>query len=73
MEHLRARGVRTAVHYPRLIPDQRALAGLPFEVQGDLARAAEIASAEVSLPIHPYLEDAEVDRVIDAVNGWAGA
>ena len=65
--------MRTAIHYPRLIPHQRALAGLPFEVSGELARAAEIAAAEVSLPIHPYLEDAEVDRVIDAVNGWAGA
>ena len=48
-------------------------AGLPFEVLGDLRRAAKIAATEVSLPVHPYLEDAEVDRVIDAVNGWAGA
>lgn len=73
MEHLRARGVRTAIHYPRLIPHQRALAAMPFEVRGELSRAAELAASEVSLPIHPYLEDGEVDRVVDAVNDWTGA
>jgi dTDP-4-amino-4,6-dideoxygalactose transaminase len=44
-----------------------------FEVRGELARAAELAASEVSLPVHPYLDDAEVTRVIDAVNGWESA
>lgn len=71
--HLLARGVRTAVHYPTLVPAQRALRGAGFEVRGDLARAEALAATEVSLPIHPYLEDGEVDRVVDAVNRWEGA
>jgi dTDP-3-amino-3,4,6-trideoxy-alpha-D-glucose transaminase len=70
MDHLRARGVRPAVHYPTLIPDQRALAGAGFEVLGTLSRAAELAASEVSLPIHPYLDDDEVRRVVEAVNLW---
>jgi dTDP-4-amino-4,6-dideoxygalactose transaminase len=73
VRHLRARGVQSALHYPRLIPDQRALAAGAFEVRGALARAAELAASEVSLPVHPYLEDAEVERVVEAVNGWEGA
>ena len=73
MSHLHARGVRSAVHYPRLIPRQRALDGCVFEVHGDLARAEELAATEVSLPIHPYLEGGEIDRVVEAVNGWSGA
>lgn len=72
VRHLRARGVQTAVHYPRLIPHQRALPAGTFEVRGELARAAELAASEVSLPVHPYLEDAEVARIVDAVNGWVG-
>jgi dTDP-4-amino-4,6-dideoxygalactose transaminase len=73
MQHLMARGIRAGVHYPHLIPTQRALDGPAFEVRGDLTRAAEIAATEVSLPIHPYLDEEEVDRVINAVNGWSGA
>jgi dTDP-3-amino-3,4,6-trideoxy-alpha-D-glucose transaminase len=69
--HLRATGVETAVHYPRLIPDQEALAGTAFEVVGDLQRAKELADCEVSIPIHPYLSDAEVARVVAAVNAWS--
>ncbi len=73
LRHLGARGVQAAVHYPRLIPRQPALAGCAFEVRGELARAEELAATEVSLPIHPYLTDAEVERVIETVNGWEGA
>jgi dTDP-3-amino-3,4,6-trideoxy-alpha-D-glucose transaminase len=72
MRHMEGRGVQTAVHYPRLIPGQRALQGVPFEVIGKLDRAQELANGEVSLPIHPYLDDAEVSRVVDAVNDWVG-
>jgi dTDP-3-amino-3,4,6-trideoxy-alpha-D-glucose transaminase len=69
--HLRARGVQDAVHYPKLICDQRALRDVPFEVYGELARARAIAEGEVSLPIHPYLDDKEVERVVVAVNSWS--
>jgi dTDP-3-amino-3,4,6-trideoxy-alpha-D-glucose transaminase len=72
-EHLRAAGVQTAVHYPRLIPDQEGLRGATFEVVGELARALSLAGGEVSLPIHPHLTDDEADRVIEAVNRWSGA
>jgi dTDP-3-amino-3,4,6-trideoxy-alpha-D-glucose transaminase len=73
IEHARTRGVLTGIHYPRLIPDQAALAGQPFEIRSDLRRAAALAEEEVSLPIHPYLTDAEVDRVVAAVNAWPAA
>jgi dTDP-3-amino-3,4,6-trideoxy-alpha-D-glucose transaminase len=68
--HLQSRGVQSAVHYPKLIPDQAALADLPFEVAGSLHQARAIADSEVSLPIHPYLDDGEVESVIEAVNEW---
>jgi dTDP-3-amino-3,4,6-trideoxy-alpha-D-glucose transaminase len=69
--HLEDRGIQSAVHYPRLITEQRALTtALTPEVQGPLDVARALASGEVSLPIHPYLLDEEVDTILEAVNGW---
>lgn len=59
-----------AVHYPIAIPDQRALSGIPFEVPGGCENARRLCASEVSLPIHPYLDDAEVAEVIAAVNSF---
>lgn len=69
-QHLRHAGIQTVVHYPTLIPDQQALRATPFEVVSELSRAATFAAGELSLPIHPYLTDAEVDRVIEELNRW---
>jgi dTDP-4-amino-4,6-dideoxygalactose transaminase len=68
--HLDAAGVGSGLHYPTLIPDQEALAGVPAEVVGALPNARRFAEREISLPIHPYLEDRDVARVVDACNGW---
>jgi dTDP-3-amino-3,4,6-trideoxy-alpha-D-glucose transaminase len=70
LAYLRDRGIQSAVHYPKLISDQQALRKSPFEVFGALSRATNFAECEVSLPIHPYLTDAEVASVVDAVNSW---
>jgi len=69
--HLDARGIASAVHYPILIPDQKALASSRSEsVRTPLPRAQRFAETELSLPIHPYLTDRDVERVIDACNCW---
>ncbi len=68
---LETAGIQTAVHYPRIIPDQQALSdGAPHHVLGNLPNARRLAQEELSLPIHPFVTDAEVDRVIAAVNAW---
>ena len=59
-------------HYPVPIPEQRALAAASFEVIGGIRAAQHICRSEVSLPIHPYLNDEEVSQVIDACNAWKG-
>ena len=72
-DHLQEAGVQTAIHYPRLVPDQKALADLGgVEVEGKLPVARRLAAEEVSLPIHPYLQNDEIDKVIAAVNRWPG-
>ncbi len=72
MAWLAGQGIGCGEHYPILIPDQPAMAGVKFEVIGGLATAQRICRSEVSLPIHPYLQDAEIARVIDACNQWPG-
>jgi dTDP-3-amino-3,4,6-trideoxy-alpha-D-glucose transaminase len=71
--HLAGAEIESGVHYPTLIPDQRALDGVAHEIAGDLPVARDFAANQVSLPIHPFLEDEEVERVIAACNSWKPA
>ena len=63
-------GVTCGEHYPILIPNQAALCGVEHEILESCTRAKAIACSEVSLPIHPYLSEGEVDQVIAACNRW---
>lgn len=55
-------------HYPAAIPDQKALEGVPFDAPGGYENAKRLCASEVSLPIHPYLNDDEVAEVIAMLN-----
>jgi dTDP-3-amino-3,4,6-trideoxy-alpha-D-glucose transaminase len=66
VDALALRGVSAGRHYPRLCPDQPAAGGLGDSL-GALPVARRIAERELSLPIHPFLGDDEVEHVIEAV------
>ena len=68
--HLATHGVDTARHYPFVCPDQPALQGVPHVVADELDEGRRFASQVVSLPLHPFLTDAEVTRVIQACNSF---
>jgi dTDP-3-amino-3,4,6-trideoxy-alpha-D-glucose transaminase len=68
--HLKQQGIHSGVHYPKLISDQDALRNVPYELASSISVARRIASHELSLPIHPYMNDVEIERVIAAVNSW---
>lgn len=72
--HLKAKGVASGIHYPQLIPHQQAMVEAGFELapRGRFPVAERFAAEEVSLPMHPYLSDRDVERVISAVNSWEG-
>jgi dTDP-4-amino-4,6-dideoxygalactose transaminase len=69
LDHLRKSGVTAGEHYPIAIPDQPAMARA-HELTDECASARRVAASEVSLPIHPYLTQAEAESVINAVNSW---
>ncbi len=62
---LAERGIGVGRHYPTLCPDQPAVRGRGV-VLGPLPIARRLAEREISLPIHPYLKDEELEIVIRA-------
>ncbi|MFT3837794.1 MAG: DegT/DnrJ/EryC1/StrS family aminotransferase [Myxococcaceae bacterium] len=71
-KHLAGAGVASGVHYPTLIPHQPAMRELghaPNRTR-QFPVGERFAKQELSIPIHPFLTDAEVQTVIDACNRW---
>ena len=65
-EHLTARGIGVAVHYPIPVHLQPAYRELGYS-QGDLPISERYASEVLSLPMHPFLDEAAVITVSRAV------
>ena len=63
---LKQQGVPTAVYYPKPLHQQTAYRNFPVEGNG-LPVSEEMAGRVLSLPMHPYMDDATADRIIDAV------
>jgi dTDP-4-amino-4,6-dideoxygalactose transaminase len=63
---LKAAGVPTAVYYARPLHQQTAYKEFPIAGNG-LPISERLAAEVVSLPMHPYLDEATQDRIIDAV------
>jgi dTDP-4-amino-4,6-dideoxygalactose transaminase len=70
-ERLRDAGIGVGRHYPFVCPDQPAAAGIGISL-GELPVARRLAAHELSLPIHPYLHDEEVETVIAACREVGG-
>ena len=67
MAALRAEGVPTAAYYPKPIHMQSAYRSYPLGGNGLPVTEAK-AGVVVSLPMHPDLDDATQDRIVDAVH-----
>jgi dTDP-4-amino-4,6-dideoxygalactose transaminase len=65
-EHLAARGVASAIHYPTPIHLTEAYEHLGFEVNG-LPASEDLARRICSLPMFPSMTECELVRVADAV------
>jgi dTDP-4-amino-4,6-dideoxygalactose transaminase len=68
-DHLRNCGVATARHYPCAIHHQPAYRNR-LRGSTDLPMTEHLYQRHLSLPMHAYLEDAEVERVCEALNSW---
>ena len=62
---LDARGIQTSVHYPPVhqFSHYRSLTETPIKLQ----HTEDIAAREVTLPLHPLLEDTDIDHISSVV------
>jgi dTDP-3-amino-3,4,6-trideoxy-alpha-D-glucose transaminase len=65
-KRLQALGIGTAIHYPVPIHQQPAYAHLATHTS--LPQTERLAQAILSLPLHPYLTEADLDRTADAIH-----
>lgn len=63
---LKAEGIPAAVYYPKPLHLQPAFGDLGYR-EGGFPVAEELSRRVISLPMHPYLEEEEQDRVIAAI------
>ncbi|MER3478985.1 MAG: erythromycin biosynthesis sensory transduction protein eryC1 [Meiothermus sp.] len=68
---LKEQGVGSSVHYPLPVHLQPAYQGLA--PPGSLPESEKAAREVLCLPMHPFLEDAQVERVIESVRRFFGA
>jgi UDP-2-acetamido-2-deoxy-ribo-hexuluronate aminotransferase len=63
---LKAEGIPSAVYYPRCLHEQPVFASLGWRA-GAFPVAEQAAREVLSLPMHPFLDPEEQDRVVNAV------
>ncbi len=63
---LKERGIPTAVYYPKCLHEQPVFAPLGYR-RGQFPQAERAAREVLSLPMHPFLAEADQDRVVQAV------
>lgn len=64
---LKEAGVPTMIYYPKPLHQQTAYAMYPTATGGALPVCEDIAMRVFSLPMHPYLENDAIDRIVNAV------
>ena len=65
-QHLKERGIPSMVYYPRGLHQQKAFAGMMLRDE-DYPNTIAATQRVLSLPMHPYLEEADQDLVIQSV------
>lgn len=69
VDHLKQRQVQSLIHYPVPVHEQQPCREIRRDPLG-LAASERHAATCLSIPCHPQLSDADVDRVIAAVNSF---
>lgn len=68
LAELSVQRIFAAVHYPKPVHEQEAARDWGYG-PGDFPHAEALAREVLCLPVHPFLADADVDRVVEALAG----
>lgn len=69
--HLKAGGVPTAIYYPKPLHVQSVFAHLGHAAD-DMPVSASLSRRILSLPMHPYLEESDQDRICQLIAAYRG-
>lgn len=66
-ERLKSQGIPTAVYYPKCLHEQPVFASLGYRL-GSFPEAERASREVISLPMHPFLSEAQQDGILAAVS-----
>jgi dTDP-4-amino-4,6-dideoxygalactose transaminase len=66
---LKAADIPSVIYYPKPLHRQRAFAPLGYAEEGQFPVTEDCSKRIFSLPMHPYLTEAEQERVVEALRG----
>lgn len=67
---LNGQNIASALHYPAAVHRQKAYEGRIYTGPGGLPVTDQVYGELLSLPMHPFLKDSDVNRVIEQVSRW---
>ena len=65
-EKLKAKGVPTAVYYPKCLHEQPVFSRLGYK-WGDFPESEKASREVLSLPMHPFLTEKEQDFIVESL------
>ena len=65
-EKLKAKGIPTAVYYPKCLHEQPVFSGLGYR-WGDFPESEKASREVLSLPMHPFLTEKEQDFIVECL------
>lgn len=66
---LKKNGIPSMVYYPKPLHKQQAFAGLSYS-DDDYLNSLQLCDTVLSLPMHPYLKDDEMMRVVEVIKRY---
>lgn len=68
MSALKVSGIPTAIYYGKNMHEQTAFSDIGHNKQGDFPVAEAMSASVFSLPMHPYLESDELEKILTAIS-----
>ena len=69
VQYLKGKDIPTMVYYPKTMSEQRAFDDIVGFSQ-DLEISLELCKVILALPMHPYLEDADIEYIAGQIRDW---
>ena len=63
---LKSEGIPSMVYYPKPMHRQEAFAGQAYD-DAEFPNTLKLCDTVLSLPMHPYLTDEDIDMVVDVI------